>query len=171
MMFVPFLQTKSLKTNNFDLCLYQLQSFKCFKVLNVCTSFMALRGWCVCGRPKRALRLARAGRRYLYARALVHLWGEAAPLCTQSGGGASERARRHYWTPAALAVAPGANINYSCSGESSCCQATGCERNSASCKLGPVHNFWNLLPNYFQLEGGQNCEDMHKFEISKHLHS
>ena len=44
--------------------------------LYVCTSFMALRGWCVCGRPKRALRLARAGGRYLYARALVHPeWG------------------------------------------------------------------------------------------------
>ena len=94
-------------------CLYQLQSLRwCLYQLqkNVCTSFMALRGWCTCGRPKRALRLARAGGRYLYAR-------PRAPL----GGGASQSPRRHHWTPAALAVAPGANINYSCSGESSCC--------------------------------------------------
>ena len=114
MMFVPFLQTKSLKTNNFDLCLYQLQSFKCFKVLNVCTSFMALRGWCVCGRPKRALRLARAGRRYLYARALVHPeWGRRH-LCAprvgeapQRGHGATiGRPRRLLWRLAPTSTTP-----------------------------------------------------------------
>ena len=112
------------KLENKQLRLMFVPASKCLPkcLQNVCTSFMALRGWCVCGRPKRALRLARAGGRYLYARALVHLWG----------GGASESPRRHYWTPAALGVAPGANINYSCSGESSCCQATGCRRNSAS---------------------------------------
>ena len=88
-------------------------------------------------------------------------WGSRAPVediytrgrsCTQSGGGASQSARRHHWTPAALAVAPGANINYSCSGESSCCSGNWLWEEF--CKLRLVHNFCNLLPNYFQVERG-----------------
>ena len=64
---------------------------------------MALRGWCMCGRPKRALRLARAGGRYLYARALVHLWGEAPH---RVHGATIGRPRRLLWRLAPTSTTP-----------------------------------------------------------------